>query len=109
MQNWISNIFDIDPRVAAINPKANDGSVDLTFSIGFKEREGEDRYVIQAHGSPDSFQLGIGYPVWYRRLSHIAPLAIKKSIPFTIRLESLKGQEPDLSPCPKSQTVKWES
>ena len=62
-KNGFRIIFDSDPRVAGIYPKAKDGSVDLTTSIGFDERE--DLYVIQSYGSADTFQMGNGYSAWH--------------------------------------------
>ena len=91
-------ILDKDLEVLGIYQEGPDGTYPQKLSFGFDVRE--DLYILTTYCSSDAFKVGNGYSIWHERLSHTEHRAIRRSIPFTIGLESLKGQKVDGHACP---------
>jgi hypothetical protein len=90
-------ILDKDPEISGIYQEGPDGTYPQELSFGFDVRD--DLYVLTTYCSSDAFKVGNGYSIWHERLSHTEHRAIRRSIPFTIGLESLKGQKVDGHVC----------
>ena len=91
-------ILDEDPDISGVYQKGPNEDYPRELSFGFHEHE--DLYVLVTYCSSDAFTLSSGYTTWHQRLAHTELRAIKKSIPFTIGLESLKDRKVDGHVCP---------